>query len=248
MLFRSGDTAQIGLVHQYLKFHPWSFFNPLEAFPGYMLNEFLVDSVIQFLKTGTFTYSWIGYFTETYRAPIHASDIPSKQLCDFIGLNYYSRVLIECMISRLFTNEPVITSMPNLGETATDHYYAIYPEGIYKALQHLATIGLPIYVTENGIADHMTQNDYRRVRWIKEYIKAVSLAIEDGIDVRGYFYWTLVDNFEWDGGYIYNFGLYSNDRATQQRTLKDGGKVYASIVKSARAGNYSKHTKDLVLQ
>ena len=191
-----GKTAQIGLVHQYLSFHPWTVFNPIECFPQWCLNEFMVDSVINFLKTGTFFYHWSLYFREKYTAPLdYSSTQPAaQQLSDFVGLNYYSRVLIEFKYTNLFTLNfsKVLESSPNLGETMTDMEYAIYPVGIYKALHHMSSIGVPIYVTENGIADHNNQNDERRVRWIREYLKAVSLALEDGLDIRGF---SLLDSY-----------------------------------------------------
>jgi beta-glucosidase len=243
-----GKTAKIGLVHQYLSFHPWTSFTPIECFPQWCLNGFMVDSVIEFLKTGTFSYSWRYFFEETYQAPLNpTSNKPaSLQISDFVGLNYYSRVLIEFKYLNLlklkFKN--ILESSPNLGETMTDMEYAIYPQGIYHALHHMSTIGVPIYVTENGIADHNNQDDERRVRWIREYLKAVSLALEDGVDVRGFFYWTLMDNFEWDRGFHSTFGLYSVDLATQKRTLKRGGKVYADIIKAHRSGQHRIHTAD----
>ncbi len=241
-----GSTAQIGLVHQYLSCQPWTRFNPIEFFYPWCINDFMVDSVINFLKTGTFFYHWCFFFKEKYTAPLDASKPAAPQLCDFVGLNYYSRVLIEFKFSKLHTLdiEKILAPSADFGETMTDMPYAIYPTGIYKALHHMAEIGLPIYITENGIPDHKNQGDVNRVRWIKEYLKAVSLALEDGLDIRGFFYWTLMDNFEWDGGYHYNFGLYSVDRTTQKRTLKEGGKVYANIIKAYQAGDLRTHTQD----
>ena len=110
----------------------------------------------------------------------------------------------------------------------------------------MAQIGLPIYITENGISDKDMTNDFRRKRWISHYQKAVSLALEDGIDIRGYYYWTLVDNFEWDTGWSNKFGLYSFDRDSQVRTLKEGASVYASIIKKARSGDFTGFTDDHV--
>jgi beta-glucosidase len=246
-----GEKAQIGLVHQYLSFHPWSIFTPIECFPQWCLNEFMVDSVINFLKTGTFSYTWRFFFKESYQAPVDkSSNLPvAKQISDFVGLNYYSRVLIELKYTNLLKLqfEKALESSPDVYETMTDMEYALYPFGIYKALHHMSEIGLPLYVTENGIADHKTVKDERRVRWIKEYLKSVSLALEDGIDVRGFFYWTLMDNFEWDRGFHSTFGLYSNDTTTQKRTLKEGGRVYAHIIKTHRSGGYSSPTQDATI-
>lgn len=246
-----GDSAQIGLVHAYLEFQAWTFYNPLEYFAPCTHNRFMVDTVINFLKTGVFDYGWPFSFSVRYKAPIDPSSdkTPAAQLSDFVGLNYYSRAVIKFQLSKLlsFQFDKVIDSAPKPGEVMTDMQYAIYPNGIYKALHHMATIGLPIYITENGIADKNDTNDVRRQQWIREYLKAVSVALEDGLDIRGYFYWTLMDNFEWDGGYHMKFGLYSVNRETQKRSLKEGGKVYADIVKASRSGALSAPTADRAL-
>jgi len=244
-----GDDAQIGLVHQYLSFHSktsYSLFTPIEYFTPWCLNEFLVDSVINFLKTGMFSYKWRFIANETYHAPLDNNRPAPAQISDFVGLNYYSRVLLEFDISKLFSCDFKNIMKPSCesGETMTDMPYAIYPVGIYKALHHVAEIGLPIYITENGVPDYNNENDTRRVKWIKEYLKAVSLALEDGLDIRGFFYWTLTDNFEWDGGYNYKFGLYSIDLDTKVRHLKNGGKAYADIIKAYRAGSHRSATVD----
>ncbi len=231
-----GDEAQIGLVHQYLKFETATWYNPLEKIPGFLLNHLMVDSVIDFLKTGTFDYGIWGITRSTYQAPIDEDKPAAAQIADFVGLNYYSRVFVK--FSLPFT----IDSSCADGETMTDMPYAIYPEGMYKALHHMAEIGLPIYITENGVADHNDENDERRVQWVRTYLKAVSLALEDGIDIRGFYYWTLTDNFEWDAGWDMRFGMYDLNRETQERTLKDGGRAYATICKAHREGKYTEKT------
>ena len=220
-----GDKAQIGFVHQYLKFEPYSWYNLLDRTPGALLNKFMNDSVLTFLKTGTFGIGQL-FSREEYTAP-------QTKIADFIGLNYYSRALIQWAAGSCYPGE-VMTDMP----------YAIYAAGLYYAIREVASIGLPIYITENGIADKEDTSDWRREKWFKEYLKTLSLAIEDGYDVRGYYCWTLMDNFEWDCGFTMKFGLYSVDRTSQKRTLKEGSRVYANVVKAARQGSLMRHTSD----
>ncbi len=227
-----GDTAQIGLVHSYMNFQTYNPYHLVEKLFPFMLNDFCCDAVIRFLKTGEFNCGTPFLTQQTYSAP-------PGGLGDFVGLNYYSKTTIHV---ELLKWPPSIASVAREGETMTDMEYTIYPEGIYKALHHMAEIGLPIYVTENGIADKEHKNDVRRKRWIREYLKAVSLAIEDGLDVRGYFYWTLMDNFEWNRGNHCEFGLYTKDRV-----MKEGGKVYADIVKACRNGELEEPTDDKVI-
>ena len=97
----------------------------------------------------------------------------------------------------------------------------------------------PTYVTENGAAffdppaaegDHLA--DPLRVDYLRTHIKAVHLAIEDGVDLRGYFVWSLLDNFEWSLGYSKRFGVVHVDFETQKRTLKDSALFYSRVIAS----------------
>jgi beta-glucosidase len=112
--------------------------------------------------------------------------------------------------------------------------YAIYPEGLYDAISNVSKIGVPIYITENGIADEL---DSKRELFIRRYVYALSKAIEDGYDVRGYYYWTLMDNFEWDMGYKMRFGLYAVNFETQEAILRNGARCYKEIINSSSKSN-----------
>ena len=92
-------------------------------------------------------------------------------------------------------------------------------------------LNLPIIITENGIAD---AKDDRRHLFIRRYLYALSRAMRDGAIVKGYFYWSLYDNFEWAEGYKMRFGLYEVDYGTQERRLRDGAKYFVEVVKRFR--------------
>jgi beta-glucosidase len=100
------------------------------------------------------------------------------------------------------------------------------------------TGGLPIYITENGSAwhDYVTQDgrveDYERVSYLRAHLAALHAAIADGVNLRGYFAWSLLDNFEWAEGYAKRFGLTFVDFGTQRRILKRSGELYASVVEA----------------
>tara|TARA_Y100000768_G_scaffold83621_2_gene59704 strand:- start:1153 stop:1944 length:792 start_codon:yes stop_codon:yes gene_type:complete len=110
--------------------------------------------------------------------------------------------------------------------------YSIYPEGFYRAIQTISILNKPIIITENGIAD---DKDDRRKLFIERYLYALYKATIDGYDIRGYFYWTLMDNFEWAEGYKMKFGLYEVDFATQNRKLRKGSLAFSNIVKQPTA-------------
>lgn len=214
-----GDTAQIGLVHQYLVFEPYTHWNAAERLPGLLFNRIVHTSIVEFLKTGIYSVTLIpGVCTVSYTAP------QGQKLMDYIGLNYYSRVVIKGQLSLT----DLLSSSCYPEEIMTDMPYALYAEGLYNAIQDLSSLNLPIYITENGIADKL---DDRRELFIQQYIYAISQAIKDGYDVRGYFYWSLLDNFEWNMGYEQKFGLYDVNLETQKRTLRKGAKYYKKIIK-----------------
>ena len=113
-------------------------------------------------------------------------------------------------------------------EIMTDMPYALYPQGLYDAIVTVSQLNVPIYITENGIPDG---KDDRREKFITEYISQVHRACADGYDVRGYYYWSLMDNFEWDLGYLKKFGLCHVDFETKKMTVRAGGRSYAQAIK-----------------
>lgn len=136
---------------------------------------------------------------------------------DFIGVNYYFH---ECINYWFVKNENTKTS---------DMGWELYPEGIYHVLKDLKKYNKPIYITENGLAD---AQDKHRKWYIKECLKNIHKTIQDGVDVRGYFYWSLLDNFEWDKGFWPRFGLVEVNYKTQERKIRESAKEYAKICKN----------------
>jgi beta-glucosidase len=110
--------------------------------------------------------------------------------------------------------------------------YTIYAEGLWRALHRLSKVGLPIYITENGLPD---DKDDRRATWIRRYLFAMRRAMDEGVDVRGFYYWSFMDNFEWAEGYRMRFGLYAVDYETQTRTLREGAKPFIAAVARSKA-------------
>ena len=135
---------------------------------------------------------------------------------DFIGVNYYSQFKIK---NGKFSFDYL------LGRT--DMEWPIAPEGLYKILLNLKKYKKPIYITENGCAD---SQDKIRKFYIKEHLKAAHMAIENGVDVRGYFYWSLIDNFEWHWGFKPRFGLVEIDRRNNlKRKIRKSAKCYSKV-------------------
>ena len=137
-----------------------------------------------------------------------------KDFQDFIGLNFYFHHRINNGFRK---NENKIVS--DLG-------WELYPEGIFDVLIGLKKYQKPIYITENGLADAA---DEKRAWYIKEVLKEIHRAIESGVNIRGYLYWSLIDNFEWDKGFWPRFGLVEIDYKTLERKIRPSAEVYKKI-------------------
>ncbi|MFQ6002453.1 MAG: glycoside hydrolase family 1 protein [Candidatus Zixiibacteriota bacterium] len=162
----------------------------------------------------------IAYSLACVRTPININPLPWwERTCinwakvqDFIGVNYYRSV------------HPLGAA----GLPKNDIGWEIYPEGLYLILKDLKKFNLPIYITENGIAD---AKDEKRANFISDHLVSIWRALREGVDVRGYFYWSLLDNFEWARGFDPRFGLIEVDYKTMERIIRPSAKVYARIAK-----------------
>lgn len=141
-----------------------------------------------------------------------------KNYQDFIGLNYYFHNRIKGF--KFNQNENKVIS--DLG-------WEICPEGIYYVLKNLKKYKKPIYITENGLAD---ASDKLREDFIKDHLFWIYKAIEEGIDIRGYLHWSLMDNFEWDKGFEPRFGLIEIDYKSLERKIRSSAFYYAGICKN----------------
>jgi len=139
-----------------------------------------------------------------------------KDFQDFIGLNYY------------FSHSCGTLDFPHKVEGVSDLGWGIYPKGIYRVLKSLRKYNKPIFITENGLAD---AKDKKRAKFIIDHLKWTYKAMKEGTDIRGYFYWSLIDNFEWDKGFWPRFGLIEIDYKTLKRISRPSSKVYADICK-----------------
>ncbi len=121
---------------------------------------------------------------------------------DWFGVQYYRKQWVDPASPTLFANPPAGSKLTQMG-------WAVFPDGLRQILHRAAETGLPLYVTENGIA---TEDDAERVDYLESHLAAIAQAIGEGVDVRGYIHWSAFDNFEWSEGYGPKFGLIAVDR------------------------------------
>lgn len=161
-----------------------------------------------------------GHLAEALISLLYGPWLEVARRADFIGVQTYTRVLVGSQ-GRL---------PPPEGAEMTAAGYEFYPQALGGTLRFAAQrIGRPIFVTESGIA---TDDDTRRIAYIDAALGEVRRCVEEGIDVRSYLYWSLLDNFEWTRGYGEHFGLVQVERETFKRTLKPSARHLGAIAKS----------------
>ena len=172
--------------------------------------------------------------------PIQDGDMEKiHQPLDFIGLNLYTRMFAKHDNNVPLLESAVVEDYRVSGADYTEMGWEIYPPSIYETLMRFKTEwGDPeVYITENGAAfdDHLEDgsvNDQDRIDFYKAYLAEVKHAMDDGIKVKGYFAWSLLDNFEWAHGYKKRFGLIYTDYKTQERTPKASTFWYRDVIRN----------------
>jgi beta-glucosidase len=165
------------------------------------------------LRTGVFAYPG--------RAPVEIAGLQTAS--DFVGIQYYTRMRYDAA-----SGGP---TMRDLDRFITQMAWEVYPQGLAPLLQRAAATGLPVYITENGIC---CDDDRVRIEYIADHLAAVDDARRGGADVRGYFYWSAMDNFEWNFGYGPKFGLVGVDRETLIRTPRPSADFFAAVIRDRR--------------
>jgi beta-glucosidase len=148
---------------------------------------------------------------------------------DYIGIAHYWGQLTAFDARR--PKEQFVRRFNVPGAPVTDMGWTANPSWMRLVLNEVRSLGKPVYITENGLA---TNDDSWRQRYLTEILSNVLLAIDDGVDVRGYFHWSNMDNFEWARGYTPRLGLIAVDRKTLERRIKPSGQLYARIAASNR--------------
>lgn len=155
---------------------------------------------------------------------------------DFLGVNFYFRTVLGI--------NGKVEAMP--GSQYTEMGWEVHPPSLRRLLVRISKDYKlpPIYITENGAAFPETIStdgrilDYARLAYLRDHLEQAWLAIQDGVDLRGYFAWSLLDNFEWEHGYSKRFGIVHVNYANQKRTIKESGHWYTSVIKQNAIGEF----------
>ena len=142
-----------------------------------------------------------------------------KGSLDFVGINYYTTSYMKGLLP--------VGSRP--GNLVSGMGWIYYPGGLNEVLHSIRRVVLfPIIITENGVA---TTDEKFRIRYIRDHLREVLRAISEGIDIRGYMYWSLTDNFEWQRGYGKRFGLVGIDYTALRREVRESGRWFARTIR-----------------
>jgi beta-glucosidase/6-phospho-beta-glucosidase/beta-galactosidase len=178
-----------------------------------------------------FDQYWNGYWLDGLHTGISGppagggEEVPElKGAWDFVGLNYYSRGVIQAGRGQMGVRQvppPPDAELSTMG-------WQVYPEGFYQCITRLKQYGIPVYITENGIG---TDDDEQRCRYVTRHLAEVHRAIKEGVDVRSYLHWSSTDNFEWAEGYRQKFGLIGMEEGTLKRIPKPSAYMFRDFAK-----------------
>ncbi len=206
--------ARVGLAHQYRGFQPAKSRSPLDRWAANLTSRAFNETIPQALKTGT-----LRFVTGRKRIP------RARGTQDFFGLNYYTQ---ECVAFNPFAPGDLFGRRfyASDAELSPTGFIANQPEGFFRALKWSLQFGLPIIVTENGVED---PDDNFRPRYLAQHIHQMWRGVNYTWPIKGYFHWSLVDNFEWERGWTQRFGLWELDVETQARRKRPSAELYEAI-------------------
>ncbi|TGL63664.1 glycoside hydrolase family 1 protein [Leptospira sarikeiensis] len=215
----AGET-KVGFAHHI------AIFEPLNSHPLAKLGCFLSDYLFHEIHMKGFVEGKLVF-------PLGSGYPEGKGIfCDFMGINYYSRHLFKASYNpgNLFATPMVDPTIPE--SSKNDLGWEIYPEGLYKVCQRTwKRYKLPIYITENGIPD---EKDEKREKYIIDHLYQLKRLLDDGIKVERYYYWSFLDNLEWNDGYGPRFGLVEVDYSNMKRKPRPSALRYAKICRTKK--------------
>jgi len=234
---RKIKNAKIGIVIDIWQHYP--------ARPGNKQDEELACFNNATAGSGMFLHPvFLGGYPDLYtqytkRAGIYPDVLPGdfdtiRQPLDFYGLNYYNGVFDKAQ-----ENQDLLNGR-NGGNFQTSAIPGFHYECIYKVLKMLAEtykLTIPVYITENGFAStnetetEKAVHDADRIDYIKNVLVQVHKAISEGANVKGYYLWSLLDNYEWSAGYTVRYGIVRTNFDTQERIVKDSGYWYSDVIR-----------------
>jgi beta-glucosidase len=234
--YRAIGKHQIGTVVNLEPKYPFSQ-NPEDVAATSRADAYMNRQYLDPLFRGSYPDEVVEMFGEAW-PKLPSSDFDDiRKPIDFLGINYYKRAVTKNDPNQVIERASHVRQ-PDAIRTELD--WEIYAEGLTDTLLWVKERygNLPLYVTENGAAFYDPPaalgdvvEDPLRLHYLRQHIGAVGEAIRRGVDMRGYFVWSLLDNYEWSFGFSKRFGIVHVNYATQQRTIKSSGRYYADVIR-----------------
>ena len=222
-IHRVQPGARVGWAQHYNLFDPANPRSPLDRLVAGIQDAAFNDFFTHAILTGEANFPF----------NLFAGDLRGvRGTCDYVGINVYYRALVAFDLRyplELFGHNYARPGAPEGDQPIGAPFTEVFPFGISRVASRVAALGKPIYVTENGVAD---ATDRIRPWLLVEAARTMHEVIAGGLDLRGYFHWSLVDNFEWAEGWRLRFGLFGLDPRTQVRTPRPSADLYAAIVQA----------------
>lgn len=219
--------VQVGIAHNMLDFMPDRWWHPMEQLLSRFIRRFYNRSWLDAL-TGRRQHFGI---PKLVPSPESVKEARGKRWLDFIGVNYYTKAYVRWRprdsSTETVAQMPVGVAFARRREEQSDLGWAFHPEGFGRVLREAAAYGLPLYVTENGLDD---KSDRLRGKYLVAHLGQLADALAAGADIRGYYHWSLLDNFEWVKGYGPRFGLVHVDYQTFTRTPRESYYLYGRVI------------------
>ncbi|MDQ7787948.1 MAG: family 1 glycosylhydrolase [Thermodesulfovibrionales bacterium] len=220
MIHSSIPDAMVSVAHNMAALAPWRRWNPMDRLLAKIAKYFYNHSLLDAFLTGKVYVKFP--FRKSLEIPV-----PIKDKLDFLGVNYYTRVHMRFNPFKKMGVELRHRDIDGYG--LTDMGWEIHPRGLEKVLRYASKLDVPLIITENGIATHSSR---KKIRFMKSHIDILERCVRKGMDVRGYFYWSLIDNYEWLQGLDSRFGLYTVDFTTLERKPTKAAFYYSYLMKS----------------
>lgn len=220
--------ANVGWAQHYVVFKPRRPESPVDRWLCGFIDRRFNDNFAETIATGAapFPLNKLG------------QSLPAvKGTCDYVGINYYSRLRAGFHSNSPRTMFFQLTVPPHKpqGDRGVELPYGeAFPQGLRRAVERFKPFNKPVYILENGVPD---REDRIRPWVLQSSVQQMENLLREGVDLRGYFHWSLTDNFEWNEGWHLRFGLIELDPRTQARSLRPSARLYEEIIRKSRNGS-----------
>ncbi len=216
----AATKPMVSVAHNMAALAPWSRWNPFDKILAKIAKHFYNHSLLDAFTSGRLRIKF------PLRKELEIA-VPIKDKLDFFGVNYYTRIHMRFNPLKKMGVEMRHRDIGGYG--LTDMGWEIHPRGLEKVLRYASKLSVPLIITENGIA---TRDCQKKIKYMKRHVDVLEKCMKDGLDVRGYFYWSLIDNYEWLQGLDARFGLYRVDFTTMERRPTNAAAYYSYLIKS----------------